>query len=146
MKSDQLKIGDVEILRFRVTEDKTVPALYPEAPDFQEIPPVFASGFMIGLMEWCCINALKPVLEDGEGSLGILVCSSHEAPTPVGGTVTVTATVSRIDGPKFYWTIVAHDDLHLIGKGEIGRAVVEWDTFNQRLERKRQRITEATMA
>ena len=56
---------------FTVTEEKTVPFLYPESPDFVAMPKVFATGFMVGFIEWACLEALAPHLDDGEGSLGI---------------------------------------------------------------------------
>jgi fluoroacetyl-CoA thioesterase len=34
---------------FTIPESKTVPELYPEAPEFQTMPRVFATGFMVGL-------------------------------------------------------------------------------------------------
>ena len=47
---------------YTVTEEKTVPSLFPEATDFQVMPKVLATGFMVGLFEWYCIQALKPGL------------------------------------------------------------------------------------
>jgi fluoroacetyl-CoA thioesterase len=66
MKST-LKTGDSYVHRFTVTEDKTVPYLYPESPEFRAMPKVFATGFLVGLVEWACIEALKPHLDPGEG-------------------------------------------------------------------------------
>ncbi|HBD08662.1 MAG TPA: thioesterase, partial [Syntrophobacteraceae bacterium] len=37
---------------FRIPENKTVPHLYPESPEFQVMPKVLATGFMVGLFEW----------------------------------------------------------------------------------------------
>lgn len=37
---------------FTITEAKTVPALYPEAAEFLAMPKVFATGFLVGLLEW----------------------------------------------------------------------------------------------
>jgi len=48
---------------FTVPSSKTVPALYPEAPEFQAIPEVFATGFLIGLLEWACIPLVNPHLD-----------------------------------------------------------------------------------
>ena len=53
--------------RFTVTEAKTVPGLYPESPDFVAMPKVFATGFMVGFIEWACLELLKPHLDEGEG-------------------------------------------------------------------------------
>ncbi len=46
------------------------PHLYREVPELRVMPEVFATGFMVGLMEWTCVQLLKPHLDDGEGSLG----------------------------------------------------------------------------
>ncbi len=79
-----LKPGLKHQLIFRVPEEKTVPYLYPESPDFSAMPKVLATGFMVGLFEWACIELLKDHLDPGEGSLGIAVAFDHVAPTPPG--------------------------------------------------------------
>ena len=76
---------------YTVPATKTVPHLYPEVADFQAMPHVFATGFMVGLMEWACLELLKPYLDAGEGSLGIHIDVSHVAATLPGQTVTVDA-------------------------------------------------------
>ena len=138
-----LNIGDKTTHSFTVTREKTVPFLYPESPEFQAIPEVFATGYMVGLMEWTCILSLKPALEDGEGCLGVLIDVSHEAPTLPGQTVTVEATIASIEGRKVIWDVVARDELDVIGRGRIGRAVVVWDRLKSGLEKKAARLSEA---
>ena len=81
---DTLKAGDRTRLAFKVPAEKTVPHLYPESPDFTAMPSVFATGFMVGLMEWACLEVLKPHLDAGEGSLGIHIDVSHSAATVPG--------------------------------------------------------------
>ena len=44
------------------------------------MPEVFATGFMVGLMEWTCVQLLEPHLDAGEGSLG-----THIDVVPQGG-------------------------------------------------------------
>jgi fluoroacetyl-CoA thioesterase len=44
---------------FKIPANKTVPHLYPEAHEFQQMPTVFATGFMVGLMEWTCLKVLE---------------------------------------------------------------------------------------
>ena len=56
---------------YRVPQNKTVPHLYPEIADFQAMPEVFATGFMVGLMEWTCMQLMAPHLDPGEGSVGV---------------------------------------------------------------------------
>ena len=38
----------------------TVPFTYPESPEIAAMPKVFATGFMIVLIEWACVRLLKP--------------------------------------------------------------------------------------
>ena len=53
---------------FRLTEAKMVPALYPEAPEFQVMPEVFATGFMVGFMEWALSELDHPLSGLAEGT------------------------------------------------------------------------------
>ena len=46
---DSLKPGLRHRFTFRVPASKTVAGLYPEAPEFQQMPEVFATGFLVGL-------------------------------------------------------------------------------------------------
>ena len=73
---------------FRIPAEKTVPHLYPEAAEFVQMPKVFATGFMVGLMEWTCLKLIAPHLDEGEGSLGVHINVSHLAATVPGQTVT----------------------------------------------------------
>jgi fluoroacetyl-CoA thioesterase len=118
---------------YRVPPEKTVPFLYPEATDFAEMPSVFATGFMVGLMEWTCIQLMAPHLEAGEGSLGVHIDVSHAAATPPGLIVTVDAECLATDGRRLTFLVRAHDGVDLIGEGRHERVVVRWDRFNARV-------------
>ena len=136
----QLTIGETTKLSFAVTDSKTVPNLYPESPEFSQMPSVFATGYMVGLMEWCCMLSLKPSLKEGQGCLGVLINVSHIAPTLPGSTVTVEATIKKIEGRQVFWDVKAYDELDLIGEGTIGRAIVSWDRFQEKLEQKKMEL------
>jgi fluoroacetyl-CoA thioesterase len=133
---DTLKVGDRATLRFKVPVEKTVPNLYPESPDFRAMPGVFATGYMVGLMEWCCLEVLKPHLDPGEGSLGIHINVSHSAATVPGQTVTVDAECTAIGGRRVAFKVVAHDGIEKIGEGTHERMVVPWDRFIARVNDK----------
>ena len=124
---------------FVVDGSKTVPALYPEAAEFRAMPEVFATGFMVGLMEWTCVQLLQSHLEAGEGSLGTHVDVSHLAATPPGHEVVVDAEIERIKGRRVWFRVSAHDGDDLIGEGRHERAVVVWQTFNARVAEKARR-------
>jgi len=134
---DTLKEGLEFTLRYVVPENKTVPYLYPEAAPFQEMPKVFGTGFMVGLMEWACIEALLPHLDPGEGSVGIHINVSHSAATPPGMEVTVFVKLLEIDGKKTKWEILARDEVDEIGKGTHERFTVNFDRFNARVAEKK---------
>jgi fluoroacetyl-CoA thioesterase len=132
-----LKVGDVFTWSYVVKREKTVPYLYPESEEYRIMPEVFATGFMVGLLEWCCIEALRPHLEDGEGSLGTFIQTTHAAPTPPGMKVTVNAVCDEIrGGNNFFWTVTARDEFDIIAEGRHGRHIVVWSRFNERVRRK----------
>lgn len=133
---DSLKPGLRHRFAFTVPETKTVPHLYPEASEFQEMPAVFATGFMVGLMEWTCLKLLQPHLDEGEGSVGVHVDVSHGAATPPGLTVTVDAECVAVDGRRVSFAVGAHDGVDEIGKGRHERFIVKWNRFNDSLAHK----------
>lgn len=134
---DSLRPGLTHTLTYVVPESKTVPFLFPEAAPFASMPKVLATGFMVGLFEWACIELLAPHLEDDEGSLGIHVDFSHTAATPPGLTVTINALCTKVDGRKLEFELSGHDGVEEIGRGLHRRAVVRFSQFEERLSSKR---------
>jgi fluoroacetyl-CoA thioesterase len=128
-----LKPGLIHTHRFSVTDAKTVPAIYPESDVIAGMPRVFATGFMIGLMDWACIELMRPHLDPGEGSLGIHIDVSHTAATPPGMTVTVEAKVEAVEGKRIDFALVARDEVEEIGRGRHQRAIVVEDRFKARV-------------
>jgi len=133
---DTIAPGASATFSYTVPANKTVPHLYPEVPDFQAMPDVFATGFMVGLVEWTCMQLMAPHLDAGEGSLGIHIDISHTAATPPGLTVTVDAECTAVEGPRLTFKVKAHDGLDPIGEGRHQRFVVAWDKFNARVAEK----------
>jgi fluoroacetyl-CoA thioesterase len=141
-----LKPGLTHRFAYKVPENKTVPHTFPESPEIAAMPKVFATGYMIVLMEWTCTQLLAPHLDDGEGSLGVHVDVSHLAATLPGMTVTVDVEVSQIVGNRVAFKVKAHDGIDLIGEGRHERFVVSWDKFNARLAAKAKKVAELQMA
>ncbi len=131
-----LKPGATASFSYRVPAEKTVPHLYPEAAEFKEMPTVFATGFMVGLMEWTCMKVLEPHLDAGEGSLGVHIDVSHIAPTVPGQTVTVDATCTKVAGRRVWFDVKAHDGIDAIGAGRHERIIVHWNKFVARVNEK----------
>jgi fluoroacetyl-CoA thioesterase len=125
-------------LRYTVPENKTVPYLYPEFAEFQDMPDVLATGFLVGLIESACQLAIKPYLDwPREQSLGTHVSFSHLAATPPGLTVTVDCEVTEVEGRRVRFKARAHDGQDLISEGTHERSIIEAERFLQRLQRKR---------
>lgn len=134
---DSLQPGLTYEFKFTVPESKTVPHLYPESPEFQVMPRVLATGFMVGLFEWTCIQAVNPHLDwPAEQTVGIDVKLSHVAATPPGLTVTVKVKLEKVEGKKLTFTIVADDGVDKISEGTHERFVINAAKFNAKAEAK----------
>jgi fluoroacetyl-CoA thioesterase len=126
---------------FEVTEEKTVARLYPESSEFQVMPKVLATGFLVGLIEWACIRGINPHLDrPTEQTVGIGVQLSHIAATPPGLTVTVEGRLESVEGRKLTFSISARDDIDTISEGYHDRFVIDAGKFNQRAEAKAARV------
>jgi fluoroacetyl-CoA thioesterase len=132
-----LKAGLKHSFAYTVPVTKTVPHLYQEAPQLAAMPEIFATGFMVGLMEWTCVQLLEPHLDDGEGSLGVHIDVSHKAATPPGFTVMVEAECTQVRGPRASFKVSAHDGIEEIGAGTHERFIVGWDRFDRGVAAKR---------
>jgi fluoroacetyl-CoA thioesterase len=131
-----LRAGLKHEFRYRIPENKTVPHLYPEAEAFRAMPPVFATGFMVGLIEWACIDAIQPHLDAGEQSVGTDLRLTHTAATPPGLTVTVKVTLERVEGRKLAFSITAHDGVDTISQGTHERFVIDAERFLRKVQEK----------
>lgn len=121
-------------LSFQVPESKTVPRLYPEAAEFQTMPQVFATGFLVGLVEWACMRVIAPHLDvPAEQSVGTQVDLTHSAATPPGLTVTVTARLDSVEGRRLSFTVVASDGVDEISRGTHERFVIDTARFNAKV-------------
>ena len=134
---ESLQPGLAASFSFVVPEEKTVPYLYPEAPEFQPMPRVFATGYLVGLAEWACMKLLTPPLDwPREQSVGTDVKLSHTAATPPGLTVTVDVRLERVDGRKLLFSVTASDGVERISEGTHERYVIDTERFNAKVARK----------
>ena len=131
---DTLRAGLRHSFRYRVPESKLVPALFPEAREFQLMPRVFATGYLVGLVEWTCIQAVNPHLDwPREQTVGTRLDLTHTAPTPPGNEVTVEVELTAVDGRRLGFRVTARDDAASICEGTHERFVIDAEKFNARL-------------
>jgi fluoroacetyl-CoA thioesterase len=135
---ETLKPGIRYVHTFRVPPSKTVPALYPESDEFVAMPEVFATGFLVGFLEWACIKAINPHLDwPREQSVGTHIDVSHEAATPPGLAVTASVELIAVEGRKLVFAVEAHDGVDLISRGRHERFVIDKEKFDAKLGAKR---------
>lgn len=144
---DTLQPGLTHTFHFRIPETKTVPHLYPESRMFQEMPSVLATGYMVGLLEWACVEAIRPHLDwPEEQTLGTHVNFSHEAATPPGLTVTVNVRLTAVEGRKLSFAVEAHDGVDRISSGTHERFVIDAARFKTKVSDKAARAALANPA
>jgi len=90
---------------------------------------VFATPMMIALMEEAACNAINKDLEEGQSSVGTEINVTHVAPSPVGATVTATATLKKADGRKLFFWVKAFEGDKEIGSGTHTRFLIDAERF-----------------
>ncbi len=134
---DTLKPGIESEFKFHIPESKTVPALYRESEEFQAMPEVFATGFMVGFLEWACIKAINPHLDwPREQTVGTHINVSHIAATPAGFEVTAKIKLIEVDGRRLLFEVEAHDGVDLISKGKHERFIINKEKFDLKMKEK----------
>ena len=113
-----------------VTEDKTAAAIGSGSVQ------VFATPWMIAMMELSACNALAPYYEEGQSSVGTHLDVSHDAATPVGMKVRAEAEVIAVDRRKIALSVSAWDEAGLIGKGTHERFLIDAAKFIAKAESK----------
>ena len=137
---DTLKPGLTFDFSFRIPEEKTVPHIYPESPEFQLMPRVFATGFMVGLFEWACIQAINPYIDwPCEQTVGVAINVTHIAATPPGLTVTIKGKLEKVEGRKLTFSLAADDGIDTISEGSHERFVIDAARFNSKTASKASR-------
>jgi fluoroacetyl-CoA thioesterase len=122
---------------FVIPVSKTVPSLYPESDEFIQMPEVFATGFLVGFLEWTCIMCINPYLDwPNEQSVGTHIDVTHEAATPPGFEVSASVELVEVDGRKLVFDVEAHDGVDLISRGRHERFIINKEKFEKKLNEK----------
>ena len=91
---------------------------------------VFSTPAMIGLMERTCVDLTEPYLNPDEQTVGIHVDVRHRAPTKIGQSISVTATLLEVKENKILYSVSATNDQGVkIGDGMHRRAVINTNRF-----------------
>lgn len=116
---DIVKIGTVGEERFVVSEQHLI--------DFAHdgMPQILCTPWLIWFLEHAARNAMLPLLEPGESTVGVVVNVEHMAATPLGKQVVCRARVIYTDGPLISFQFEAHDEHEQIARGMHKLRVIE---------------------
>ena len=129
-------LGLVHQATLAIDETLVVPRLPKALAAMADMPPVFATAYMVAFVEASCIEALAPYLDAGEGTVGTHIAMSHLAATPIGMTVTAHIELIAAEGRKLTFRAICRDEKDVIGEGQHERFVINRESFTARAEAK----------
>jgi len=118
-----MEINDTESISIIVKEEDTAKSISIDPSD--DFPAVYATSKMVAIMELAAARLMKPLLKDGELSVGVDVNIKHLAPTPVGSKITSMATFTGMTGKLYSFKVDVHDQAGLAGTGTHTRAIID---------------------
>lgn len=89
-----------------------------------DLPPIFSTPNMIGMMEQAAFLAMAPYCEPGEISVGTAINIEHRVATGLGATVKAEAVLESVNGRFYVFRVTAHNGEKEIGRGTVTRAFV----------------------
>jgi len=121
----------------RIDPTLVVPGLPAAFPVMADMPPVFATAFMIAFVEATCIEALAPYLEAGEATVGTGVDMRHVGGTPIGLDATAEVELAMVEGRRLRFRVACRDEAESVGDGWHDRYLIDRARFAARLDAKR---------
>jgi fluoroacetyl-CoA thioesterase len=117
--ASEIPAGVTHQITERVTAEMGAPHLGPAGA-------VLSTPSMIGLMEQCALQAMRPFLEQHEHSVGTKICITHDAAARVNDDVRITVRLKEFTGRRYVWEVEAHGpEGQRLGGGTHERAVVD---------------------
>jgi predicted thioesterase len=117
---------------FTVDRERTI--------DFMgEAARVYATPMLVRDVELACRDFLLDHLDPGENSVGTRVELDHIAPTLLGMTVRIEASVAEVKGRAVTFEVTGSDGIDTICRGRHTRFVVDVKQTEQRLAAKAQK-------
>ena len=124
------RIGEVGELKFTVTEKHAI--------DFADdkMPAILSTPWLIWFLEHAAREAMLPLLDDDESTVGVQVEVEHVSATPLGETVTCNARIINTDGTLIMFQLTADDEHERIARGLHKLRVIKSERLKKRVERK----------
>lgn len=123
-----MEVGIEESIEIIVTEDMFA------AFEGKVVHPVYSTVAMTYHMEWVSRKIILPFLESHEEGMGASVQLKHVAASPLGSTVTLTATLVELRDNIVLTKIIAENQLGVIGKGEVKQVILPKEKIADKLK------------
>jgi len=119
MKFPGVVVGTEISIRRDITESHTRGNHLPEG-----MLPLFSTPALVAMMIEASVRMIDPSLPDGFISVGKSAEVTHDHPSVVGDTVTLTVRIAEFDGYHIGIAMEAHDHRGLVGHGRHVRTIV----------------------
>ena len=86
---------------------------------------VLSTPTMIGLIEYTCMEAAAPHLDEQENSVGTAVCVTHQASTALGEAFTVRCVLTSIEKRRINFDVEVVNARATVSVGTHQRAVID---------------------
>jgi len=122
------RIGVEAVVERTVTHEWTIQHLNPD------LPPVFSTPAMIGLMEHATVLAVLPELPPGFITVGTRIEVDHLKAVAPGAPVRAWGRLVGYRGRFLVFDVEASSGEHVIGRGRVFRAIVNPEQHKQRAQ------------
>jgi fluoroacetyl-CoA thioesterase len=132
--SSPFQVGMSHELKVKSKPEDSAQTFYPNLPN------VFATPCLGGLMERVSAELINEHLNQGEQSVGISMDLKHMAATPLGMEIRVKTEITAVEGRKLTFRLEAFDEVEKIGEATHERFIIQADKFNARVDEKAKKM------
>jgi predicted thioesterase len=97
---------------------------------------IYATPRLVDDIEQTCLDYLLTFLDEGENTVGAAVDIRHVGATLLGMSVSIIATVTRIEGRSVTFNVEVRDDVELVATAAHTRVVVNVAKLRSRVQAK----------
>jgi predicted thioesterase len=97
---------------------------------------IYATPRLVDDIERTCLDYLLTFLDEGENTVGAAVDIRHVGATLLGMSVSIVATVTRIEGRSITFNVEVRDDVELVATAAHTRVVVNVAKLRSRVQAK----------
>jgi fluoroacetyl-CoA thioesterase len=121
-----LRPGLVHVLSYRLSGARTTAS----TSSHDRAAP--AGGALVGLIQWACMEAMRPHLGGGEHSVGIDIQVLREEAAAAGLVAHVEVMIEKVEGRRVCFRVKAYDGDRAIGEATHERFVLDRERLHPR--------------